>query len=235
MSWRLVGVCCCLGVAISCGKSDPGRVEDDLVAAESDPCVVETSTRARGEHLGDGTTDYHYYVISDFLRENEGSEAETRETERQEREAATGIDLKAPSAGIEESEFSHLLGVIARSNGGIGAAVFDPHGLMVGAAGVVLEGIVLPAERLATLSRAAEDPPVAVQYTCANLRERAQSCDSSATRGPPCWAVEELADDCEDPVTVYYRPVLDHRRDSRFLGVGMLVVRDEPPCTDARQ
>ena len=46
--------------------------------------------------------------------------------------------------------------------------------------------IVLPAERLATLKSAADDPPLEVRYTCANLRERAQACAASATRAPSC-------------------------------------------------
>ena len=130
-------------------------------------------------------------------------------------------DLKPPSASIRESEFSHLLGAIARDNGGIGAAVFDTTGLKVGAAGLQMEGLVLPADRLATLEKAPEEgPPVVVRYTCDELRK----------------LTEAFAKDCKGPITVYYRPVIDHRgRDSRLLGFSMLVVQNEPPCKDARQ
>lgn len=174
-------------------------------------------------YLGDGITDYHYYPILDYLRENPGSESNTRALEDDERAAAQSQsphDLKPPSASIRESEFSHLLGAIARDNGGIGAAVFDTTGLKVGAAGLQMEGLVLPADRLATLEKAPEDPPVEVRYTCNKLRELAKM----------------FAKDCKGPITVYYRPVIDHRgRDSRLLGFSMLVVQNEPPCKDARQ
>jgi hypothetical protein len=174
----------------------------------------------RRTHLGDGITAYHYYPILDYLRENPGSESNTRALEEDERAAAQRPhDLKPPSATISESEFSHLLGAIARDNGGIGVAVFDTTGLRVGAAGFQMEGLVLPADRLATLERAPEDPPVEVRYTCNKLRELAKM----------------FARDCKGPITVYYRPVIDHRRDSRLLGFSMLVVRSEPPCKDARQ
>jgi hypothetical protein len=227
---RLIGLCCCCCVAVGCGGSGAGPAEGDA-AVEAEPCAAETSMPRSEVHLGDGTTDYHYFVIRDYLREFPGSEAETREIEGEEQAAATSErTLKPPSANIFESEFSHLLGLIADANGGIGAAVFDTHGLMVAATGVVLEGIVLPSDRLARLEKAGDESPVEVHYTCASLREQAESCDRRATRGPPCWALRELADDCRDPITAYYRPVLDHERESQFLGVGMLVVRDEPPC-----
>jgi hypothetical protein len=173
--------------------------------------------RPRRLYLGDGITDYHYYPILDYLRENPGSESHTRALEEDERAAAQRPhDLKPPSATISESEFSHLLGAIARDNGGIGAAVFDTTGLRVGAAGFQMEGLVLPADRLATLEKAPEDPPVEVRYTCRELAKM-------------------FAKDCEGPITVYYRPVIDRRGDSRLLGFSMLVVQNEPPCKDARQ
>jgi hypothetical protein len=66
---------------------------------------------------------------------------------------------------------------------------------------------------------APEDLPVEVRYTCSKLRELAKM----------------FAKDCKGPITVYYRPVIDHRRDSRLLGFSMLVVQNEPPCKDARR
>lgn len=174
---------------------------------------------ARRLYLGDGITDYHYYPILDYLRENQGSESNTRGLEDDERAAAQRPhDLKPPSANIGESEFSHLLGAIARANGGIGAAVFDTTGLKVGLAGLQMEGLVLPADRLATLENAPEDPPVEVRYTCSQLRGLA----------------EMFAKDCAGPITVYYRPVIDHRRYSGLLGFSMLVVQNDPPCQDVR-
>jgi len=211
MSWRGVLSCCCLGLAIGCASGH---------AAEVTPCETGTSMMPRRLYLGDGITDYHYYPILDYLRENPGSESNTRALEDHEREAAQSPhDLKPPSANIAESEFSHLLGAIARDNGGIGAAVFDTTGLKVGAAGLQMEGLVLPADRLATLETAREDPPVEVRYTCNKLRELAKM----------------FATVCKGPITVYYRPVIDRRRETRLLGFSMLVVQNEPPCKDARQ
>jgi hypothetical protein len=211
MSWRRVVRCCCLGVSIGCASGH---------AVEVTPCETVTSMRPRRLYLGDGITDYHYYPILDYLRENPGSESNTRVLEDNERAAAQRPhDLKPPSANIAESEFSHLLGAIARDNGGIGAAVFDTTGLKVGAAGLQMEGLVLPADRLAELEKAPEDLPVEVRYTCSKLRELAKM----------------FAKDCKGPITVYYRPVIDHRRDSRLLGFSMLVVQNEPPCKDARR
>jgi len=172
-------------------------------------------------HLGDGVSSYHYFPIFDYLRENPGSESITRALEDEERVAQQSPrDLKPPSSSIAETEFSHLLGAIARDNGGIGAAVFDTSGLEVGQAGISMEKLVLPADRLATLEKAPEDPPVEVRYTCDELRKLTKA----------------FAKDCKGPITVYYRPVVDHRgRDSRLLGFSLLAVQNEPPCKDARQ
>jgi hypothetical protein len=190
----------------------------------------------REGYLGDGTTDYHYYPIVDFLRENPGSTSTTRDVEREERAAAQStLDLKPPSANIVESEFSHLLGVIARDNGGIGAAVFDTTGLKVGAAGLEMEGLVLAPDRLAALKKAPEDPPLEVHYARDQLRELTQSCAQDVIHGPPCYPLTEFAKDSTAAITVYYRPVIDHQRDSRLLGFSMLVVQNAPACNNARQ
>jgi len=225
MSWRQVVWCCCLGVAIGWpydAKASDGRQAHGSAVAVT-PCKDVTSMNARRLYLGDGITDYHYYPILDYLRENPGSESNTRSLENDERAAAQSqspYDLKPPSASIRETEFSHLLGAIARDNGGIGAAVFDKTGLKVGAAGLQMEGLVLPADRRATLEKAPGNPPVEVRYTCDRLRELAKM----------------FAKDCKGPITVYYRPVIDYRGASGVrLGFSMLVVQNEPPCKDARQ
>jgi hypothetical protein len=230
MFGQRVVLCCCLGVAIGCTAGHPER---DVVA---DTCDSATSMGPREAYLGDGTTDYHYYPIADFLRENPGSTSSTRDVERDERAAAQSSQvLKPPSAGIVESEFSHLLGVIARDNGGIGAAVFDTTGLKVGAAGLELEGLVLPANRLAALKKAPEDPPLEVHYARDQLRELARSCAQDVIHGPPCYPLTEFAKDSTAAITVYYRPVIDHQRDSRRVGFSMLVVQNAPACNNPRQ
>jgi len=190
-------------------------------AGEVAPCIDAKTTRSQWLYLGDGVTDYHYYPILDYLRENSGSESNTRALEVEERAAEQSPhDLKPPSSSILETEFSHLLGAIARDNGGIGAAVFDTTGLEVGLAGLTMEGLVLPADRLATLEKAPEDPPVEVRYTCDELRKLSKM----------------FAKDCKGPITVYYRPVIDHRgEDPKRLGFSLLVVQNEPSCKDARQ
>lgn len=208
MSWRPVILCGCLGVAIGCTSGHA----DNADAAATCP---DTSMMPLRRHLGDGVNDYHYYPIVDYLRENPGSESNTRAVEREEREAEQSPhDLKPASSGIIETEFSHLLGAIARDNGGIGAAVFDTTGLMVAAAGFAREDIVLPADRLATLTTAPGNPPVEVHYSCDQLRRLSRTKH------------------CRSPITVYYRPVIDYQRDSRVLGFSMLVVENKPPCKD---
>jgi hypothetical protein len=215
-------------VTVGCAS---GRGERDVVA---EPCDTATSMGPREVYLGDGTTDYHYYPIVDFLRENPGSTLRTREVEHDEQAAAQSTrDLKPPSAAIVESEFSHLLGAIARDNGGIGAAVFDTTGLKVGAAGLEMEGLVLPADRLVMLKQAPGDPPVEVRYPCEKLRELARTCAQDMIHGPPCYPLDEFVKDCNAAITVYYRPVIDYRRDSRLLGFSMLVVQNGPPCKEA--
>ena len=216
-------MCCSLGVAIGCASAS-------AESAAAGSCEPESQMG-----LGDGTTSYHYYPIVDFLRENPGSEAETRKEERSERAAAQSPgDLKPPSAGIVETEFSHLLGAIARANGGIGAAVFDTTGLKVGASGLEMEGLVLPPDRLAMLRKAPEDPPVAVHYTCEKLRDLTRTCARNTIYGPPCYPLGEYAKACNAPVTAYYRPVIDYGRDMRRVGFSMFIVRDEP-CKDGPQ
>jgi len=177
-------------------------------------------------YLGDGVTDYHYYPIVDYLRENPGSEAHTRAVERSERAAAKSAgSLKPPSADLVETEFSHLLGAIARGNGGIGAAVFDTTGLKVAASGMVMEGLVLPADLMEMLKTASEDPPLQVHYTCEILRAMGQP-------GSPLYEFAEL---CKAPITAYYWPVIDYGHDSRLIGFSMLVVQDDPSCGERRQ
>lgn len=169
-------------------------------------------------YLGDGVTAYHYYPIVDYLHENPGSEAHTRALERSERAAAKSAgSLKPPSADLVETEFSHLLGAIARGNGGIGAAVFDTTGLKVAASGMVMEGLVLPADRMEILRTASEDPPLKVHYTCENLRAMSQ----------PGSPRDEYATHCKAPITAYYRPVIDYGHDPRRIGFSMLVVQCE--------
>jgi len=188
--------------------------------------------RALRVYLGDGVTDYHYYPIVDYLRENPGSEANTRALERSERAAAKSTgSLKPPSADLVETEFSHLLGAIARGNGGIGAAVFNTTGLKVAASGMVMEGLVLPADRMEMLKTASEDAPLKVHYTCENLRAMSKPCMQNA----PCSPRGEFAKHCKAPITVYYRPVIDYGHDLRRIGFSMLVVQDDPSCSERRQ
>ena len=177
-------------------------------------------------YLGDGVTAYHYYPIVDYLRENPGSRANTRALERSERAAANSTEsLKPPSADLVETEFSHLLGAIARGKGGIGAAVFDTTGLKVAASGMVMEGLTLPADRMERLKTASEDPPLEVHYTCENLRAMSQ----------PGSPRDEFAKHCKTPITAYYRPVIDYGHDPRRIGFSMLVVQDDPSCSKRRQ
>jgi len=220
MSWRRIVWCCFLGVLAGCASS---RVERGAGPGGGD-CFA--TLRALRVYLGDGVTDYHYYPIVDYLRENPGSEANTRAIERSERDAANSTgSLKPPSADLVETGFSHLLGAIARDNGGIGAAVFDTTGLKVAASGMVMEELVLPADRMEMLKTASEDAPLQVHYTCENLRAMSQ----------PGSPRDEFATHCNAPVTVYYRPVIDYGHDLRRIGFSMLVVQDDPSCSERRQ
>lgn len=127
-------------------------------------------------HLGDGTTSHNYWVIAEYLRANPGSAAQTAELEKREREAAKSSGeyiLKPPSANVVESELSHLLGAIARDNGGVGAAVFDNHGLKVAAAGEQLDGLVLSADRRAAVAKIGDlDPSLVVRRSGLTARYR---------------------------------------------------------------
>lgn len=182
--------------------------------------------QALHRYLGDGITDYHYYPIIDYLRENPGSEANTRAVEQDERAAANSNgSLKPPSSCLIETEFSHLLGAIARANGGIGAAVFDTTGLTVAASGLAMEELVLPADRMERLKTAYVDSPLKVQYTCEYLRAMSQP-------GSPLGVI---AKHCKTGITAYYRPVIDYEHDSRRIGFSMLVVQDDPSCSERRQ
>ena len=221
-------MCCWLGAALGCAS---GNAE----SAAAGPCEPGPHIGPGALYLGDGVTSYHYYPIVDFLRENPGSQAETLKEERSERAAAqSSRDLKPPSAGIVETEFSHLLGAIARDNGGTGAAVFDTTGLKVGASGLEMEGLVLPPDRLAMLRKAPEDPPVAVHYTCEKLRDLTRTCTRNVIYGPPCWPLDEYAKDCKAPITAYYRPVIDYDRHMHRVGFSMFIVQDRP-CKDVPQ
>jgi len=224
MSWRRIVWCCFLGVVAGCASSRVERSVGPGPGPGGGDCSA--TMRALRVYLGDGVTDYHYYPIVDYLRENPGTEANTRAVERDEQAAAKSPGaLKPPSAGLIETEFSHLLGAIARGNGGIGAAVFDTTGLKVAASGLAIEELVLPADRMEMLRTASEDSPLQVHYTCDNLRAMSQ----------PGSPLGEFAKHCKAPVTVYYRPVIDYGHDSRRIGFSMFVVQDDPACSERRQ
>jgi hypothetical protein len=221
MSWRRIVWCCFLGVVAGCASS---RVERSAgPGPEPGEGDCSATLRTLRLYLGDGVTDYHYYPIVDYLRENPGSEANTRAVGRDAREAATSTEsLKPPSVGLVETEFSHRLGAIARDNGGIGAAVFDTTGLTVAASGLAMEELVLPADRMERLETASDDPPLKVHYTCENLPAMSQ----------PGSPFDEFAKHCKAGITAYYRPVIDYGHDSRRIGFSMLVVRDDPSCSE---
>jgi len=187
-------------------------------------------------YLGDGVASNHYYPIFDYLREHPGSSENTRAIERSQQAAASSTEsLKPPSADLVETEFSHLLGAIARGNGGIGAAVFDTTGLKVAASGLEMEGLALPADRMKMLKTASEGPPLKVHYTCENLRTMTNTCMQNVIYGPPCWELDEFAEHCSAPISVYYQSVIDYDHDPRLIGFSMLVVQDDPSCSESRQ
>ena len=231
MSWRRIVWCCFLGVMAGCASS---RVEHSVTPGPGPGGGNCSATIwALHRYLGDGVTAYHYYPIVDYLRANPGSRANTRALERSERAAANSTEsLKPPSADLVETEFSHLLGAIARDNGGMGAAVFDTTGLKVAASGLEMEGLALPTDRMERLKTAPEDPPLKVHYTCENLRAMTKTCMQNVIYGPPCASLGEFAKHCKTPVTAYYRLVIDYGQDPRWIGFSMLVVQDDPSCSE---
>lgn len=216
--------CCFLGVVTGCASSRVERSAGPGSGPGGGDCSA--TMQALRLYLGDGIAAYTYYPIVDYLRENPGSEANTRAIERDERAAAESTEsLKPPSSCLIETEFSHLLGAIARDNGGIGAAVFDTTGLKVAASGLEIEEIVLPADRMEMLRTASEDSSLKVHYTCDNLRAMSQ----------PGSPLGEFAKHCKAGITAYYRPVIDYEKDSRLIGFSMLVVQDDPSCSERGQ
>ena len=190
---------------------------------------------ARRSHLGDGVHSRNYYVITEHLIAHPGSVTHTQQVEHRQRKAqqTTGTHaLKPPSAGVFESEFAHVVGAIMANNGGIGAAVFDRHGLKVAAAGVQLESMVLvPSRRLAVAKLTADDPPISVRFACEDLRKLARTCDATTTRGVPCWDIHNAVSGCGTALAALYRPVLSHGEDdARVVGLSMIVVHDQGHC-----
>ena len=82
MSWRRIVWCCFLGVVAGCASSRVERSADPGPGPGGGDCSA--TLRALHRYLGDGVTDYHYYPIVEYLRENPGSEANTRAVERDE-------------------------------------------------------------------------------------------------------------------------------------------------------
>jgi hypothetical protein len=169
------------GLLLACGKmaeppavhqGEPPAVHQEVESKEAKTIAMAATTTPCPEvppesmHLGDGTTSHNYYFIAEELERRPGSKTLTQETMRLEQEAlqSSGTSvLKPPSANVVESEFSHLLGAVVQSNGGIGAAVFDTHGLKIGAAGLQLEAMLLPKARLSAIMQAGPDDASAVQ------------------------------------------------------------------------
>lgn len=151
-------------------------------------------------HLGDGVTSEHYFPIVEYLRQNPGSLNKTNEVRELESRilqhnrklkhlnsvaANKGKErndwMKPPSAEIIESEFSHLLGAIARDNKILGAVIYDNFGLKVASAGNDIFPLFLTeALRARIEEEAAKKLPTAVP--CAHfVREGIESekkCDS---------------------------------------------------------
>lgn len=179
-------------------------------------------------HLGDGVHVHNYRFIAEYLQKHQGSPKQTHELERRQDEAMRSAEpmlLKPPSANIVESEFSHLLGAVARSNGAVGSAVFDLHGLKLGASGLELEPLVLSKKRLAAVLDQSADEPLVVNHPCSVLRGRASACTRAATRSVVCFALQESAKSCKGGLVALYRPVVDHAVDPPgTLGVSMVVV-----------
>lgn len=186
-------------------------------------------------HLGDGTTSYNYYFIAEELKRRPGSETQTQETMRLEREAqqSSGMNLlKGPSANVVESEFSHLLGAVMQSNGGVGAAVFDWYGLKIGAAGLQLQTMLLPKPLLATIMKIGVDgASMTRRYTCERLRELAEGCENKESQEEiSCWDLSRAAKDCPGDIVGHYRPAFDAK--SKAIGVTMLVTQQMPCQND---
>jgi hypothetical protein len=158
------------GLLLACGKmAEPPAKHQKVEGKEAVTTTTAVGTARCPEaspesmHLGDGTTSYNYYFIAEELERRPGSMAQTQETLQRQKEAelSSGMNvLKPPSANVVETEFSHLLGAVMQNNGGIGAAVFNSHGLKIGAAGLQLEAMLLPELTLrAMLQAGADDPP----------------------------------------------------------------------------
>jgi hypothetical protein len=179
------------------------------------------------------TSDNYYFIVEELQR-RPGSPKQTRDVERQQAEAQASSGtaaLKPPSANVVESEFSHLLGAVAESKGALGVAVFDKHGLKIGASGLQLEGMVQAKVRPEDLAAVGASDAARVQrYTCEQLRELAKSCDPKATQGISCWDLQSATNGCKGYIAAYYRPVLDAK--DKPMGVSMLVTREQRPCPE---
>lgn len=210
------------------GDSNPA---DKRPASPAPPCA--DAPPAQAVHLGDGITSYNFYFIAEELKRRPGSAEQAREMERRQLEAqqsSGSTALKPPSANLVESEFSHLLGAVVNSNGGIGAAVFDTHGLKVGAAGLQLESIVLDQQRLRSVAQiGASDDADRQRYTCQQLGALAKVCDPMLIQGISCWDLEEATKDCKSPLVAHYRPVFDAK--DKGIGVSMFITKELPPCS----
>lgn len=215
----------------------PAIVPPSAAVVAAPPCRQTDTMPPEALHLGDGVTSDNYYVIAEYLKSYPGSAENTRAVEQRQREAqqTSGVTaLKPPSSNVVESEFSALLGAVARDNGGVGAAIFDRHGLKIGFDGVQLESMVLPESRRQAVSKIrSNDPPAKERYSCERLKQLAGKCDPAATRRISCWDLEALTRDCKAALTAYYRPVLDYDDDSAVLGISVLVVEETPACGES--
>lgn len=233
------GVGACL--LLACGNRTQPPAYQEVQQEEKDNQVAGIATVAATVpcadapplelHLGDGTTSYNYYFIAEELKRRPGSETQTQETMRLEREAqqSSGMNiLKGPSANVVESEFSHLLGAVMQSNGGVGAAVFDRHGLKIGAAGLQLQTILLPKPLLATIMQIGTDgASMTRRYTCEHLRELADDCENKESQEEiSCLDLSRATKDCPGDIVGHYRPAFD--ANGQAIGVTMLVTQQMP-------
>lgn len=231
------------GIA-GCGKADQAPTADQA-PAETATAEIATANQSLSKpcadsgpvmltHLGDGSTSYNYYVIEEYLRRHPGSPEQTIEIQSAQDVALRSSGearLKPPSANLVESEFSHLLGAVMKSNAAIGAAVFDMHRLKVAASGMQLEAMVLPMARFkAVVKLGSSDPPYERQYSCPELAAMAKSCEAG-TEIAGCWELNDLATNCKHGAIARYRPVLGYLEEGEAgVGVSMRIAWKPEPC-----
>ena len=159
-------------------------------------------------NLGDGTHTNHYYPISEYLVKNPGTKKEYKNAISSEKEAQKSPgEIKPYSAGIRETEFSHLVDAIAKANALKGATLYNLLGLAIAGS---FGDLTLNEATLTKLKKCVGSEVFILKSYCKNTKKSMNCTEPALKKNWLC--VDNLISFCKNPMFTVYRCILDHKK-----------------------